>query len=199
MPTCGRSSDRRVLCAPHPRRESAVSSVTPPVIRVDVVRSVTQADTLATFGVYDAVFGDQPGLGEWLEHVWDPHVARDGFRLARAYEDDLLVGFGYGYTGNRGQWWTDRAATVLPPEVAETWLGGHFELVSVGVLESARGHGLGSALLRALTAGLPHDRWLLMTTADADDPARRLYAREGWAVLGPGLQDDQVIMGHTTG
>jgi hypothetical protein len=33
-----------------------------------------------------------------------------------------------------------------------------------------------------------------MTTADADDPARHLYARAGWEVVGPGLRDDQVVM-----
>ena len=35
-----------------------------------------------------------------------------------------------------------------------------------------------------------------MTTADADDPARRLYARAGWEVIGPGLRDGQVVMGR---
>jgi ribosomal protein S18 acetylase RimI-like enzyme len=85
---------------------------------------------------------------------------------------------------------------VLAPDVAAEWLGGHFELVSIGVVADARGRGLGLALMRELTEGLPHERWLLMTTADADDPARRLYAREGWRVIGPGLGDDQVVMGR---
>jgi hypothetical protein len=35
-----------------------------------------------------------------------------------------------------------------------------------------------------------------MTTADAADPARHLYAQAGWQVVGPGLRDDQVIMGR---
>ena len=33
-------------------------------------------------------------------------------------------------------------------------------------------------------------------TADAEDPARHLYASEGWQVIGPGLRDEQVIMGR---
>lgn len=85
---------------------------------------------------------------------------------------------------------------MLAPEVVEAWPGGHFELVGIGVRPSARGAGVGRALMRELTHGLPHERWVLMTTADADDPARRLYAGEGWSVIGPGLHDDQVIMGH---
>jgi hypothetical protein len=31
---------------------------------------------------------------------------------------------------------------------------------------------------------------------DADDPARHLYARAGWEVTGPGLDDGRVILGR---
>jgi GNAT superfamily N-acetyltransferase len=91
---------------------------------------------------------------------------------------------------------TDHAATVLHPAVADDWLGGHFELVSIGVDEPARGSGVGRRLMAALTDGLDQTRWLLMTSADPDDPARRLYRSTGWAVVGPGLGVDQVIMGR---
>jgi ribosomal protein S18 acetylase RimI-like enzyme len=157
---------------------------------------VTDDESRAVFEVYDAVFGDQPDYPAWRSGIWDRHVARTGFRVARAHEGDRLVGFGYGYTGERGQWWTDQAARVLEPAVAEEWLGGHFELVSIGVLERARGTGVGRTLLDRLTEGLPQERWVLMTTADADDPARRLYARAGWEVIGPGLRDSQVVIGR---
>ncbi|WP_191907988.1 GNAT family N-acetyltransferase [Nocardioides cynanchi] len=166
----------------------------------DVVTSVDETDTLELWPVYDAVFGDHDDVDAWRRRTWDGHVARAGFRLARAYGSvdgkPRLVGFAYGYTGEHGQWWTDRAAEVLDPTVAAIWLGGHFELVSLGVLEPARGRGVGRALLRALTRGLPHSRWTLMATADADDPARHLYASEGWQVVGPGLGGDQVILGR---
>jgi len=158
--------------------------------------SVTEAQSRALFEVYDAVFGDQPDYSAWRSEVWDRHTGREGFRLATAHDGERLVGFGYGYTGHHGQWWTDRAATVLPPEVAGEWLGGHFEVVSIGVLGDVRGRGVGGALLDRLTHGLSQERWLLMTTANADDPARHLYARAGWEVIGPGLKDDQVIMGR---
>jgi hypothetical protein len=49
--------------------------------------------------------------------------------------------------------------------------------------------------MRAITEGLPHDRLLLMTTTDAADPARRLYASDGWQVIGPGIGDGTVIIG----
>lgn len=156
----------------------------------------TDADADELWPVYDEVFADQPDRATWRAGVWDRHTARDGFRLARAYDDAGLAGFAYGYTGEHGQWWTDQAARVLPPDVAEEWLGGHFELVSIGVLSRARRTGLGRSLLRALTDGQPHEHWVLMTSADPDDPARRLYDREWWRVIGPGLTDRQVILGR---
>jgi len=166
------------------------------VTEYDLTASVSDDETRALFEVYDAVFGDLPDYPAWLTGVWDRHVVRDGFRLARAFDEGRLVGFGYGYTGERGQWWTDQAALVLAPDAAEEWLGGHFELVSIGVLETARGHGVGRGLLDRLTCGLTQERWVLMTTADTDDPARHLYARAGWEVIGPGLRDGQVVMGR---
>ena len=142
------------------------------------------------------MFGDHSSYDEWREEVWDRHALREGFRLARVRQDGELAGFAYGYTGRRGQWWTDHVAAVLDPDVAETWLGDHFELVSIGVLPQARGRGLGSRLLEGLTGGLPHRRWLLMSTADEDDPARRLYARHGWTVLGRGIGEGTVVLGR---
>jgi ribosomal protein S18 acetylase RimI-like enzyme len=162
------------------------------VTTYELITAVADADSRAVFEVYDAVFGDQPVYAAWRAGVWDRHTARDGFRLARAHDGERLVGFAYGYTGEHGQWWTDRAAAL----VDEEWLGGHFELVSIGVLDAVRGHGIGRVLLQRLTEGLQHERWVLMTTADADDPARHLYARAGWEVIGPGLRDGQVVMGR---
>ena len=158
---------------------------------------VSDEDTVEVFGVYDEVFGDQPDLPTWRAAVWDFHAARDGFRLVRAHDDGAtLVGFAYGYTGQAGQWWTDQARRALAPDVARAWLGGHFEVVSLAVVAGARNRGTGRALLRRLVDELPHDRMLLMTTADPADPARRLYASEGWRVLGAGIGNATVIMGR---
>ena len=146
--------------------------------------------------LYRCVFGDFDDLDAWRTQMWDRHASRAGFRLALARVEGRLVGFGYGYTGERGQWWTDTAATVLHPDVGSDWLGGHFEIVSIGVAADARGAGIGWQVMATLTGGLEHSRWLLMTTADPADPARRLYRSAGWAVIGPGLSSDQVIMGR---
>ena len=108
----------------------------------------------------------------------------------------MLSGFAYGYTGEHGQWWTDTVRKVMEPEVAESWLGGHFEVVSIGVVKTARNLGVGRSLMRALYSELPHGRLLLMTTAEPADPARRLYDSEGWHVLSPGTGEATVTMGR---
>ena len=163
---------------------------------VTVTTSADEVLTAELWPLYDDVFGDQPSRNTWREAVWDRHVARAGFRLALARRDGALVGFAYGYTGERGQWWTDTVAEVLGPDLAQQWLGGHFELVSIGVRSEVRARGVGDQLLAALCHELPHQRWLLATTADARDPARRLYARHGWVVLGPGIGEGTVVMGR---
>jgi len=166
--------------------------------RFRVDDSVTAEDGASLWPVYDAVFGDHSDYETWRAAVWDRHSGRSGFRLARAYSGDALVGFAYGYTGEHGQWWTDHAQKVLDPDTADAWLGGHFEVVSLGVLDAARRGGTGRRLMQVLLEGLPHERLLLMTSSDPSDPARRLYAPAGWHVLGSGIGDGQVIMSRRT-
>jgi ribosomal protein S18 acetylase RimI-like enzyme len=169
------------------------------MVRFRVDESASSDDSRTLWSVYSAVFSDYADYDTWGEAVWDRHSVRDGFRLARAYDDSVLVGFAYGYTGDSGQWWTDNARKVLDPQIAETWLGGHFEVVSIGVVAAARRSGIGRGLMHALLDDLPHERLLLMTTSDPSDPARSLYSSEGWRVLGPGIGDATVIMGKRNG
>jgi GNAT superfamily N-acetyltransferase len=166
------------------------------MVRFRCDESVPQEDHAELWAVYEAVFGDYSDYQTWREAVWDKHSVREGFRIARAYDLDGLVGFAYGYTGEAGQWWTDNVRSVLEPDVAETWLGGHFELVSIGVTLAARQQGVGRGLMHVILEGLPHERLLLMTSSDPSDPARRLYASEGWQVLGPGVGAGTVTMGR---
>jgi len=70
--------------------------------------------------VYDEVFGDQDSLAIWRQEVLDRHSERDGFRLAVARCEHEIVGFAYGYVGERGQPWADRVAAALPPAVHAT-------------------------------------------------------------------------------
>lgn len=162
--------------------------------RVRVDQALDAAAVEQVRSLYDEVFADQ-GEQAWRA-MWATHSARDGFRVARALDDDGgLLGFAWGYTGQRGQWWTDRLVEVLDDAVATEWLGGHREVVSMAVRIEARGRGLGRSLLGALVDAVPGERALLQTSADLTDPAHRLYAGEGWRVLGPGVGTGTVVMG----
>lgn len=121
------------------------------------------------------------------------HPQRKGFLLAYATVDDQLAGFGYGYTGQAGQWWTDRMRERVPAEVYAEWFEGHFELVELAVRPAFQRNGIGSALHDRLIDGLPHERGLL-TTGKVDSPAQRLYLRTGWRVLAD-VDDDTILMG----
>jgi GNAT superfamily N-acetyltransferase len=109
-------------------------------------------------------------------------VAREGPRLA---------GFGYGYTGTYGQWWTDSVARALTDEQRATWLDPpHYEVVELHVVPSRQRAGIGSRLLAQLLSLQPHDRAVL-STQRGSRKARGFYAKNGWSELadvdfGPG-------------
>jgi ribosomal protein S18 acetylase RimI-like enzyme len=150
------------------------------------------------FGLYDEVFGDVADLTAWRVSAFDRHCARADFRLTAAVSDaGSIVGFAYGYVGERGQWWPDQVAAALPPEVADVWVGGHFEFVELGVIPVFRGQGIGGRLHDQLLAGTEQRRGLLGTD-DRDSPAALLYHSRGWRKLG-NLTTDTAILGRWIG
>lgn len=142
--------------------------------------------------VYLSAFGapgydEEPARAEQFGNEQLPlHSQRDGFKLVVARHDERIVGFAYGFTGQRGQWWSDRLVETASAEIVEEWVGGHFEFVELAVAVEAQGRGVGSALHDVLVADLPHEKALLSTYVD-DRPAPRLYRRKGWRVLVPDL------------
>ncbi|HET6988296.1 MAG TPA: GNAT family N-acetyltransferase [Kribbella sp.] len=126
------------------------------------------------------------------------HSQRDDFKLVVSRADGSITGFAYGFTGQRGQWWSDRIAGAVSPELAAEWIGGHFEVVELAVMVDAQRQGLGEALMGALMTDLPHRKALLTTYAD-DRPAPRLYRRMGWQVLVQDLGWGSALYGMDTG
>lgn len=122
------------------------------------------------------------------------HTERDGFRAVTVRLGSRPAGFAYGYTGDRGQWWSDQVAQQAPQGVVDEWLGGHFEFVELAVDPRHQGRGLATALHDALLLDLPHPRALLTTYRD-DRPAPRLYRRLGWTLLHPGVFEDSDLWG----
>jgi ribosomal protein S18 acetylase RimI-like enzyme len=120
---------------------------------------------------------------EWARARLPQHAARDGFLFLVAREAGELVGFGYGYTGSYGQWWTDRVARALSPEQRAEWLDpSHFEVVELHVRPARQRGGVGSLLLAQLLTRQPHDRAVL-STQRGSRKARAFYEKNGWTEL----------------
>lgn len=153
---------------------------------------------------YREVFADPKPYAQWLETEYLRHSARPGHRLVVAERrpsvaaelsvppvdsGGSVVGFAWGSLGDRGQYWSDLVAADMP-EVAREWIGGHFEVVELGVVPQARGLGLGARVFDTLLDGIS-GRALLETHDDPTSPAMRLYTSRGWQPLGvrePGRQ-----------
>jgi len=96
---------------------------------------------------YQAVFGDFDDLETWRHNLFARHAARVGYRLVAAMAGRTVVGFAWGYIGQRGQYWTDLVCDVLPRDVTDHRVGGHFEFVELAVLSGYRRQGLGSVFM----------------------------------------------------
>lgn len=120
---------------------------------------------------------------EWAGERLPLHRDRDDFVFLVAREAGAVVGFGYGYTGARGQWWTEHVARSLTAAQRAEWLEPpHFEIVELHVRPSLQRRGIGSALLAQLLTRQPHDRALL-STQRGSRKARAFYAKNAWAEL----------------
>lgn len=120
---------------------------------------------------------------EWATNRLPLHAGRDGFIFLVAREADEVAGFGYGYTGSNGHWWTDHVARSLTAAQRAEWIDPpHFEIVELHVRPLRQRSGIGSALLAQLLTRQPHDRALL-TTQTGSRKARSFYAKNGWGEL----------------
>jgi GNAT superfamily N-acetyltransferase len=114
----------------------------------------------------------------------------------------LLAGFTYGFHGAPGQWWHDvvagalalsfasasRAPSAYPaPGAGVAWLDDSFEVAELHVRPAYQGMGIGRELLLRLTSGRP-ERTAVLSTADAESRARRLYRGVGFIDLLTGFR-----------
>jgi ribosomal protein S18 acetylase RimI-like enzyme len=110
------------------------------------------------------------------------HAGNAGFACRVAEDlDGTLLGFGYGYTTQPGQWWHDLVRRALSTG-DEGWLHDAFELSEMHVLPSAQGAGLGRRILEALSTDIDHEA-MLLSTPDSDTRAFRLYRSMGFVDL----------------
>ena len=116
------------------------------------------------------------------------HAANPGFRALAVIDDGSgePVGFGYGFHGAIGQWWHDTVRGALTATrgaaVAGGWMDDSFEVAELHVAPAHQGHGIGADVLLRLASGRT-ERTALLSTRDADSPARRLYRGTGFVDL----------------
>jgi len=133
--------------------------------------------------VHRAALGAGALSDEWASVRRPRHAARDDFVFLAARDDGTIVGFGYGYTGEEGQWWTDRVSRALTEAQRAEWLDPpHFEIVELHVRPAFQRGGIGSRLLAQLLTRQRHDRALL-STQRSSRKARAFYAKNAWQEL----------------
>jgi GNAT superfamily N-acetyltransferase len=99
---------------------------------------------------------------------------------------DEIIGFGYGFRGEEGQWWHDVVADAIAaragPDAAAAWLADSLEIAEVHVHPDYHRRGIGRSLVLGLAEGR-RERTAVLSTQDAESPARRLYRTLGFTDL----------------
>jgi ribosomal protein S18 acetylase RimI-like enzyme len=133
--------------------------------------------------VHRAALGAGALSDDWARERLPLHVMREGFVFLVGREGSEIAGFGYGYTGAFGRWWTECVAGSLTAAQRAQWLDlPHFEIVELHVRPASQRRGLGSVLLAQLLTRQPHDRAVLSTQLGSRK-ARDFYAKNGWSEL----------------
>jgi ribosomal protein S18 acetylase RimI-like enzyme len=146
-------------------------------------------------GVYAAAMNPPERLIGGREAIMDRHAASPGFRCLTAVDDGVVAGFCYGFHGESGQWWHDMVASALGSRAgagagsaeAAAWLEDSFEVAELHVLPAHQGVGIGRTLLLSVTDERD-ERTAVLSTADAQTRARRLYRSLGFTDLLTGFR-----------
>jgi ribosomal protein S18 acetylase RimI-like enzyme len=143
--------------------------------------------------VYAAAMRPSPDLLAGRKSTMTTHANYPGFRALVVTDgrSGEAVGFGYGFRGAPGQWWHETVTRALASHsgarAAAAWLGDSFEVAELHVMPACQGHGVGAGVLHRLASGRP-ERTALLSTRDADTPARRLYRGSGFTDLLTGFR-----------
>jgi ribosomal protein S18 acetylase RimI-like enzyme len=138
--------------------------------------------------VYAAAMRPPAELLPGRKTIMTRHAANPGFRALTVVEGGSgePVGFGYGFHGAIGQWWHDTVRHALAAsrgaETAGAWMDDSFEVAELHVTPAHQGHGVGADVLTGLTSGRT-EHTAMLSTRDADTPARRLYRGKGFVDL----------------
>jgi ribosomal protein S18 acetylase RimI-like enzyme len=175
---------RLVRPAFRPRREAS-----PQIREIDRRGFLRRLDPL--LATYEAAMLPPPGQLPGRHMIMERHAGYPEFRAFVAERSHAVVGFGYGFRGESGQWWHDvvrgQLAETGGTEHARHWLDDAWEVAELHVHPAAQGRGLGRALITSLCAGRP-ERTVVLSTLDAETPARNLYRSLGLVDLLTGFR-----------
>lgn len=142
-----------------------------------------RADLLANLDTAMTIYADAMNYprhtGQLHAAQTATHTHRTDFRCTAALASGKLVGFGYGYVSEPGQWWHEQVRSALGQHDVTRWLADSYELCELHVMPAWQGRGIGRALLRLLADGLPYQN-LLLSTPEGDTRAWRLYHSVGF-------------------
>lgn len=153
---------------------------------------LTRPDFLAGIteflAIYAAAMDASPAELPSRRAIMERHSGNPGFRAlaVSSGEPSHIVAFTYGFHGLPGQWWHDVVRSGITARagasVALTWLEDVMEIAEVHVHPSYQARGIGRRMVLALAAGRS-ERTALLSTRDAETPARRLYRSLGFGDL----------------
>lgn len=138
--------------------------------------------------IYAAAMGAAPEELPTRLSIMERHASNPGFRaLAVSTADPArIVAFTYGFRGINGQWWHDvvRAGIMASagPASAARWLDHVLEVAEVHVHPDFQAQGIGRRMVLTLAEGRS-ERTAVLSTRDAQTPARRLYRSLGFTDL----------------
>jgi len=160
----------------------------------ELSRAAFVAELDALTAVYLAAMRPDPAQLPGRRSIMERHVTYDGFRALAVTADAAggsgapgqIIAFSYGFRGAGGQWWHDVVATALTARsgraLADAWLADSLEIAEVHVHPDFHRRGIGRSMVLGLAEGR-RERTAVLSTQDADSPARRLYRGLGFADL----------------
>ena len=163
----------------------------------ELSRAAFVAELDALTAVYLAAMRCDPAQLPGRRAIMERHVTFDGFRALAVTADAAggpggaggrgqIIAFSYGFCGADGQWWHDVVTTALTARsgraLTDAWLADSLEIAEVHVHPDFHRRGIGRSLVLGLAEGR-RERTAVLSTQDADSPARRLYRGLGFADL----------------
>ncbi|MFI1798677.1 GNAT family N-acetyltransferase [Streptomyces sp. NPDC020379] len=133
-------------------------------------------------------------------HIVLRHLGCPGARaLGATTPEGRLVGFVYGMPNSRGHWWSSVVEPYLRNTGSDGWLDDAFVITELHVHPDYQKHGIGRALITAITATAAEPRSIL-SAIDTESPARALYRSLGYRdlarqVVFPSAPSPYAVMG----